>query len=152
MTQSGGRGFCTNFTTLPHALCSHSYPNSMISGRQFRVILGCKQSPSRTLKDGLPQGSVLAPLLFNIYTADLPHTLSRKFIYADDIALATQDRDLARTEATLTQDLSALKTYFTKWKLNPNPNKTEVACFHLNNRLANQKLNVHFGGVQLKHR
>ena len=125
--------------------------NSMISGRQFRVILGCKQSPSRTLKDGLPQGSVLAPLLFNIYTADLPHTLSRKFVYADDIALATQDRDLARTEATLTEDLSALGTYFTKWKLNPNPNKTEVACFHLNNRQANQKLNVNFGGVQLKH-
>ena len=55
------------------------------------------------------------------------------------------------TEETLTQDLSNLESYFKQWKLNPNPNKTEVACFHLNNRLANQKLNVNFGGVQLKH-
>jgi len=103
------------------------------------------------LKDGLPQGSVLAPLLFNTYTADLPLTQSRKFIYADDIALATQSSDIARTEATLSKDLSTLKDYFKKWKLNPNPNKTEVSCFHLNNREANRRLNVNFGGVQLRH-
>jgi hypothetical protein len=125
--------------------------NSMLSGRMFRVLLGKNESPIRRLKDGLPQGSVLAPLLFNVYTADLPQTQSRKFIYADDIALATQSKDLGRTEYTLTQDLETMKRYLDKWKLKPNPGKTEVACFHLNNKLANYKLNVNFGGVQLHH-
>ena len=36
------------------------------------------------MKNGVPQGSVLAPLLFSVYTADLPHTRSKKYIYADD--------------------------------------------------------------------
>jgi len=125
--------------------------NSMLSGRMFKVLLGNNESPLKRLKDGLPQGSVLAPLLFNVYTADLPQTRSRKFIYADDIALATQNKDLGRTESVLSQDLETMKRYFDSWKLKPNPGKTEVACFHLNNRLSNYKLNVTFGGKQLQH-
>lgn len=39
------------------------------------------------LNNGLPQGSVLAPLLFNLYVHDMPKTKSYKFQYADDTAL-----------------------------------------------------------------
>ena len=41
----------------------------------------------RRLKNGVPHGSVLAPLLFNIYTYDLPSMISRKFAYAHNLAL-----------------------------------------------------------------
>lgn len=125
--------------------------DATISSRLIKVCLGRKESSFRHLNDGLPQGSVLSPLLFNVYIADIPATQSRKFIYADDIALATQHVDLLNTEVTLTKDLATLKEYFRTWKLRPNPNKTEVACFHLNNRLANQKLNIYLDGVKLKH-
>jgi Reverse transcriptase (RNA-dependent DNA polymerase) len=125
--------------------------NNMLSGRNIKVFLGRKESLFRQLHDGLPQGSVLAPLLFNVYTADIPVTVSRKFIYADDIALAVQDKDFHRTEVTLTEDLAVLKDYFRTWKLKPNPAKTEVACFHLSNKLANYRLDVSFDGVQLRH-
>ena len=46
-----------------------------------------KQSRLRRLKNGVPQESVLAPPLFNIYTYDLPSMISRKFAYVDDLAL-----------------------------------------------------------------
>jgi len=46
-----------------------------------------KRSRLRRLKSGIPQGSVLAPLLFNIYISDLPTTISRKYAYADDLAI-----------------------------------------------------------------
>ena len=46
-----------------------------------------------TPKNGVTQGSVLAPLLFNIYISDLPTTTSRKHAYADDLAIMHGDGD-----------------------------------------------------------
>ena len=60
----------------------------LVQNRSFILTTGdSKQSRLRRLKNGVPQGSVLAPLLFNIYTYDLPSMISRKFAYADDLAL-----------------------------------------------------------------
>lgn len=125
--------------------------NNMLSERYFQVVVGTKISKQKKLNNGLPQGSVLAPVFFNLYTSDLPITQSRKFIYADDLALATQQRTLTKSEQTLSSDLSIMNEYFKKWRLTPNPSKTEVSCFHLNNRLANTKLNVVFNEKVLHH-
>ena len=123
--------------------------NSILSDRLIQVHIGSKKSKFKQLKNGLPQGSVLSPLLFNVYTADLPATQSRKCIYADDIALAYQDEEFEETEQVLTSDLAILADYFKTWKLQPNPAKTEVTAFHLNNRRANYKLNISFDGTPL---
>jgi len=64
--------------------------NNLLSYRKIIVYIGEGKSKMRLLNNGLPQGSVLAPLLFNLYTKGLPLTSLRKFIYADDIALASQ--------------------------------------------------------------
>jgi hypothetical protein len=125
--------------------------NNMLASRYIRVSLGGRISRIKVLNNGLPQGSVLAPVLFNLYVHDIPQTDSLLFQYADDIALLAGSKDLDTGARTLERDLEKLSTYFRNWRLKPNPNKTEVTTFHLNNRQSNSKINVHFEGVLLNH-
>lgn len=125
--------------------------DSMLTDRPFHVTMGNLRSVQMKLSNGLPQGSVLAPLLFNLYIADLPRTTSQKFGYADDWAIAARHNNMNVTETILTDDLAVMGEYFRKWRLRPNATKTEVCCFHLNNAQANKKLSVHFENRLLTH-
>lgn len=123
----------------------------MISNRTFNVSLGGKTSRQRRLQNGLPQGSVLAPALFNLYISDLPDTNSRKFIYADDIAITAQDNCFTTIERTLSQDLQKLCDYFKLWKLKCNFSKTVTSCFHLDNHAARRVLNITAEGTPIEY-
>lgn len=54
-------------------------------------------------------------------------------------------------EHTLTDALIPLSQFFKKWKLIPSPNKTEVSCFHLTNKLAKREMQGLFANQPLKH-
>ena len=62
---------------------------SFITGRAFCIRVGNHLSDTRTLFTGVPQGSILSPLLLNIMLADFPDLSSkvRPLLYADDITL-----------------------------------------------------------------
>ena len=115
----------------------------LVRNRSFTLTTcDSKQSRLRRLKNGVPQGSVLAPLLFNIYTYDLPSMISRKFAYADDLALLHSSGNWKDLEGTLSQDMSTLSAYLQTWRLKLSHTKT-VAAFHLNNREAKRELKVY---------
>lgn len=63
-----------------------------------------------TLNNGLPQGSVLAPLLYDLYPFDMPETISRKFGYADHNAQGAQHKEPKYIENILTTDLASMVT------------------------------------------
>ena len=123
---------------------------SLLGNRQFFVEMDGRKSRWRRQRNGLPQGSVLAPTLFNIYTNDQPEfDQIRRFIYADDLCLATQSNDFKVIEKRLTNALNDLTTYYKRNSLNANPSKTQVCSFHLNNHEANRKLDIHWNGEKL---
>ena len=114
----------------------------MIRNRSFTLTLGTSKSRPRRIKNGLPQGSVLAPVLFNIYTADLPETRSKKYSYADDMCLGITGSTHDEVSHDLTLDLDIIHEYLNKWHLILSEKKTVVCAFHLNNKLAGKELHV----------
>ena len=123
----------------------------LVENRRFFVELNGKRSRWRIQRNGLPQGSGLAPVLFNIYTNDQPVSPgTRSFIYADDFGIATQNSDINVIEATLTSALDNLTTYYRDNQLKANPTKTN-SLFHLRNREAREKLSLKCDGTSINH-
>ena len=102
-------------------------------------------------KNGLPQSSVLAPTLFNIYTNDQPiHYGTRSFIYADDLCITFQYQSFKHVEKTIEEALDNLTTYYKVSSLRANPEKTQVTAFHLRNKEAKRSLKVVWNKTELE--
>ena len=72
--------------------------------------------------------------------------ISRKFAYADDLALLHSSGNWKDLKGTLSQDMSTLSVYFQTWRLKLSHTKTMTAAFHLNNREAKRELKVYNNG------
>ena len=69
-----------------------------LSNRKFLVCIDNVFSEAGTLKYGVPQGSILGPLLFLLYVNDLPQSLSNagSYLYADDTYIYYQHEDVKK--------------------------------------------------------
>ena len=119
---------------------------------RFRVHMGDDTSARRPQHNGLPQGSVLAPVLFNLYSNNLPVTCGRKFIYADGICLAIQGQFFSELECSLSLDDMARMSHFCRQlRLKPSASKTISSVFHLHNTSTARELSVYLDGLRLRH-
>ena len=99
-----------------------------LNNREQRVVLNGKSSDWGKINSGVPQGSVLGPLLFLIYINDLENGIksSIKF-FADDTSLFSVAKDPIATADDLNNDLTLINKWAFQWKMSFNPDPTKPA-------------------------
>ena len=102
--------------------------------KQFVALDGCR-SEMRNMDIGVPQGSVLGPLLFLIYINDLPRSVNRlnSILFADDTTLHFSHKDVYSLCDVLTSELARVKDWLLANKLTLNAKKTYFIIFSLKN-------------------
>lgn len=76
---------------------------------------------------GVPQGSVLSPVLYNIFISDFPlHKYCELALFADDTAIYTTSRRQSAITNRLIDYYSKIKSYYHKWKIKINTDKTQA--------------------------
>ena len=101
---------------------------SYLSDREQITNFKGKKSHSLIIKMGVPQGSILGPLLFSIYVNSMPNCISNGIIdmYADDTTLSVSGATAHEVEQKLTLALNEVMTWITKNRLVLNSDKTFV--------------------------
>ena len=80
---------------------------SWLTNRTLQVRIGQTLSKTVCLKSGVPQGSELAPIIWNYYTGDIPTTISPHrdtAVYADDTVVAVTHRNVDKVQHDNTQN------------------------------------------------
>ena len=99
---------------------------SFLSGRIQRVVVNGALSSNENVISGVPQGSVLGPLLFIIYINDLPDSIKSSVkIFADDTKVYRKIDDISDMHI-LQEDLNSLQKWAHTWQMNFHPQKCKV--------------------------
>ena len=106
---------------------------SYISNRKQSVFIGNEKSPLQLTNAGVPQGSVLGPLLsclFLLYVNDIADNLiSLSRLFADDTSLSFTSASPYTIEDIMNSDLELLANWSKQWLVKFNPQKTKALAF-----------------------
>ena len=105
----------------------HRWISEFLKERKQRVVLNGKYSSWMDITSGIPQGSVLGPVLFLIYINDLPESVANAIkLFADDTKLYGPSNNIFDQES-IQEDVNNLEGWSKTWQLQFNTDK----CKHL---------------------
>ena len=126
---------------------------SYLSARKFKININTSHSSPSNLICGVPQGSILGPLLFLVYIEYSPQAVvTDTLLYADDTCVVFQHEDVTEIEKQLLKDFSSLCDWFVDNKLSVHfgQYKTKSILFGTKHKLRNAKaLNVVYNGKEI---
>ncbi|TLO84139.1 hypothetical protein FEG28_18965, partial [Acinetobacter baumannii] len=101
-----------------------------LSNRSFRYRVEGTRSSPRPLTAGVPQGSVLSPLLFSLFVNDIPRSPPTHLaLFADDTTVYYSSRNKSLIAKKLQSAALALGQWFRKWRIDINPAKSTAVLF-----------------------
>jgi len=118
--------------------------SSYLSDRQQLVDVSGTKSTTANITCGVPQGSILGPLLFLIYVNDMSSATKNKLLlYADDSCILVSGQNKCQIEQALSQDLNEVSQWLIDNKLSLHLGKTESILFGTKHKLrSNPRLNI----------
>jgi hypothetical protein len=152
--------FSKAFDKVSHSLLLHKLrcrqlPNrlvrwieSFLLNRKQRVVLGEQSSEWAPVTSGVPQGSVLGPLLFNLFVDDIdevlhPDVTIKKFADDTKLYISYLPCDAATANAKLQASLNSLSAWCTQWCMQLNATKCSAMYFGDHNPAFTYLLNSH---------
>ena len=139
----------------------HQILKSYLTNRKQRTLVHSYISEDAKIDMGVPQGSILGPLLFIIYMNDLPSISNEAkfYLFADDTAIAVKGQTLSELQNKLDSVLSIVTKWFNANRLSLNVSKTYYQIFSarlingldvkINNTKINRKESVKYLGVTI---
>ncbi len=152
--------FMKAFDKVPHQRLLHKlksyglgqnivdWMGSFLLGRKQQVCVNGANSEWKSVTSGIPQGSVLGPLLFVLYINDMPDNITSSiFLFADDTKIFANSSNPQNT-AILQEDLGKLLQWSKTWLLKFHPQKCRVLDINTHDRKHND---YYLDDVQLEH-
>jgi len=105
---------------------------SYLSDHHFQIRFRSSVSIIEKILFGVPQGGILSPILFNIYTSDQHITQNTSLAdYSDDKAIISIDKNPLTASENFQTHLNLISQWYTDWRIKPNPNKSVHITFTL---------------------
>jgi hypothetical protein len=113
-----------------------------LKNREFYVEINKQRSENKKISTGVPQGSILSPILFIMYVNDIPTTTknyskNESLLFANDLFSFYSDKNLNRIQIIMQRYLKNLESWFHKWRLKTSGSKCSYNIYQKNNTCKN---------------
>lgn len=131
---------------------------SMIQNKSFVTSMGSETSTIEfKLSNGLQQGTVNSPLLFNIFTSDILNLFNpsadhptHSIAFADDLIIYHSGKWPTKIQSNLQDTFDRIESYYHSWKLSINTMKCETILFRPDLLYANKNIRKHYKNFTIK--
>ena len=127
------------------------FKSFLVNRTQYTNINGSNSNPEKVMY-GVPEGSLLGPLLFIIFINDLNVSIksSKVLHFADDTNLLLISKSLEQTNKLINHDLVLLVQWLRSSKISLNTSKTGILLFRLKEKTITKQLNFRICGERIK--